>query len=124
MKIIRVSLKNIRSFEKLEIQLDGKSALIIGDNGDGKSTVMRSLAMGLCDDSSAAALFRDLHGETVRKRHKSGQIEVDLLDQNQRYRTVTTIKALKNFERVEQRLSRVGPRSKKFREIGQMIFPW
>ena len=51
MKIDRLFLKNIRCFDELEIKLDGRSALIIGDNGDGKSTVIRSLAMGLCDDS-------------------------------------------------------------------------
>ena len=76
MKIARVSLENIRSFDNLEILLGGESALIIGDNGDGKSTILRSLAMGLCDDSSASALFRDLHGETVRKGHENGRISL------------------------------------------------
>lgn len=124
MKITRVSLTNIRSFDELEIQLDGKSALIVGDNGDGKSTLMRSLAMGLCDDSSAAALFRDLHGETVRKGFKSGHIEVDLCDDTREFCTVTTIKSLRTFERVEQRLSERSPRSKRLRKISQMKFPW
>src|SRR5260370_36315549 len=98
MKIKRVYLKNIRCFDELEISLGGKSAWSIGDNGDGKSTVIRSLAMGLCDDSSAAALFRDLHGETVRKPSKIGKagiIKVELLDHRKRYRTVTTIRSLK-----------------------------
>ena len=124
MKINRLSLNNIRCFDVLEIQLDGKSALIIGDNGDGKSTVIRSLAMGLCDDSSAAALFRDLHGETVRKHHMSGRIEVDLGDHTRVFRTVTTIKSLKTFERVEQTLSERSLRSRRSRKISQMKFPW
>ena len=124
MKIERVVLKNIRCFGELDIQLDGRSALIIGDNGDGKSTVIRSLAMGLCDDSSAAALFRDLQGETVRKRHDSGRIEVDLRDGIQAFRTVTEIKSLKTFERVEQTLSQRSRRSRRSRELSQRKFPW
>lgn len=124
MKINRVSLTNIRCFDELEIQLDGRSALIIGDNGDGKSTVIRSLAMGLCDDSSAAALFRDLHGETVRKGYKSGRIEVNLRDHTGDFRTVTEIKSLRTFERVEQTLSQRSLRSKRPRKISQMTFPW
>src|SRR5258708_38486919 len=98
----RVYLQNIRCVGDVEIKLDGKSALIVGDNGDGKSTVIRSLAMGLCDDSSAAALFRDLHGETVRKGHISGHIEVELSDRTGDFRTLTEIKSLKTWERVEQ----------------------
>jgi predicted ATP-binding protein involved in virulence len=122
MKITRVSLKNIRCFDELEIKLHGRSALIIGDNGDGKSTVIRSLAMGLCDDSSAAALFRELHGETVRKGSKSdGRIEVDLRDRAREFRTVTEIKALKTFERVRQDVSQRSPRYLKMR---QGTFPW
>lgn len=124
MNINRVSLTNIRCFDELEIQLDGRSALIIGDNGDGKSTVIRSLAMGLCDDSSAAALFRDLHGETVQKGYKSGRIEVTLRDHTGEFRTVTEIKSLKTFERVEQTLSHRSLRSKRRRKISQMEFPW
>lgn len=124
MKINRVSLTNIRCFDELEIQLDGKSALIIGDNGDGKSTVIRSLAMGLCDESSAAALFRDLHGETVRKRHKSGRIEVDLSDRVGDFRTLTEIKSLKTWERVEQTVSQRSLRSKRLRKLRQREFPW
>jgi hypothetical protein len=124
MKIERLSLTHIRGFEKLNIKLGGKSALIIGDNGDGKTTVMRSLAMGLCDDSSAASLFRELYGETVRKGHKRGRIEVVLSNRSGEFRTITDIKSLDTFERVEQTVSRRGVRSKEFRDLSQMTFPW
>ena len=54
----KLTLKNIRCFEHLEIEFEeGKSIVIIGDNGDGKSTVLRALAMGLCDQSSAQLCF-------------------------------------------------------------------
>ena len=54
MKVQRLTLQNVRGFDKLDLELNGTSALVIGDNGDGKSTVLRSLAMGLCDESSSA----------------------------------------------------------------------
>ena len=57
MYIKRVKLTNIRCFEKLEIDFDrpGSSVLLLGDNGDGKSTILKSIAIGLCDEGSAAA---------------------------------------------------------------------
>ena len=124
MKIQRVLLRDIRCFHQLEITLGGQSALIVGDNGDGKSTFLRSLAMGLCDDSSAAALFRDLHGESVRKGSKGGRIEVNLRDGRRDVRTVTEIKSLKTFERVEQTLFQQNLRNKRFRKLSQRTFPW
>jgi predicted ATP-binding protein involved in virulence len=124
MKITRIALTHIRCFNELEIQLDGKSALIIGDNGDGKSTVIRSLAMGLCDDSSAAALFRELHGETVQKRSNRGRIVVDLEDGRNAFRTLTTIKSLETFERVEQKLFQRHSNHNKLRKLSPSKFPW
>ena len=69
MYVRRLRLKNIRCFEEFELPFEptGGSALLIGDNNAGKSTVLRSLAMGLCDQSSASALFRELPGEFVRR---------------------------------------------------------
>lgn len=107
MYVTRLQLENIRCFERLDIKFDkpGSSILIIGDNGDGKSTVLRSLAMGPCDESSAAALFRELPGEYVRRNPSSkiGTITVDLSEEgSDRYRIITKIKSLETFERVEQ----------------------
>ena len=39
----KLTLKDIRCFEHLEIEFEeGESIVIIGDNGDGKSTVLRA----------------------------------------------------------------------------------
>lgn len=126
MKITRVRLRNIRCFDELEMDLGRKSALIIGDNGDGKSTVIRSIAMGLCDESSSAALFRELYGETIRKGRTSGLIEVDLSDGTLDFRTHTTIRPIADWERPEQKVGflRGGPQSPKFRKVMQEEFPW
>lgn len=115
MYIKRVELENIRCFDKFEIDFEkrGSSVLLLGDNGDGKSTILKSIAMGLCDQSSAAALFRELPGEFVRRRvdkeeAKTGDfatIKIDLATGGGVvYRIVTTITSLKTFERVTQKL--------------------
>lgn len=81
MYISKVVIKNVRCFKEFELDFAslGESVLIAGDNGDGKTTLIRSIAMGLCDESSAAALFRELPGEFVRKRQdENATIEVHL----------------------------------------------
>ena len=113
MYISRFKLTNVRCFKELEIKFDsfGSSILLVGDNGDGKSTILRSLAMGLCDESSASALFRELPGEYVRretnrKYARTGDeavIEIDFAEsKNTIYRIETRIISLKTFERVSQ----------------------
>jgi energy-coupling factor transporter ATP-binding protein EcfA2 len=126
--VVRLVLTNIRCFEHLEVTFHkpGESIVLIGDNGDGKSTVLRSLAMGICDLSSASALFRELHGEYVRAGSLNGHgtIDVELAGRGRdRFRIVTKIiKTLKAFERVEQKLFRInGKRTKKLTEDD---FPW
>lgn len=107
MYIERVRLTNIRRFEELNIEFDniGQSLVIAGDNGDGKTTILRCIAMGLCDEASASALLRELPGEFVRENTESGQIEIFLRDQRRnRYQIVTRITSLKAFEAVKQEL--------------------
>ena len=123
----RLVLRDIRCFESLDIRFDKprQSIVIIGDNGDGKSTVLRSIAMGICDQSSASALFRELHGEYVRAGSGSGRgtIEVELASHGRtRFRIVTHIKSLEAFERVEQHLFRVDGAHET--NLKQDTFPW
>lgn len=122
----RLILKNIRCFADLNIEFPKrKSIVIIGDNGDGKSTILRSLAMGICDLSSASALFRELYGEYVRlgSEKGSGTIAVELSGGGSyRYRIETKITSLDAFERVDQRVFRL--RGKEKKELTQDNFPW
>ncbi len=80
MYIKRVKLTNVRCFEHIEIEFEnrGSSIIVAGDNGDGKSTLLRSIAMGLCDESSAAALLRELPGDFVRKGEDAAMIDTPL----------------------------------------------
>jgi len=121
MYIKRIYLKNIRCFDELEIKFDkiGNSVLILGDNGDGKSTLLKSLAIGLCDESSAAGLHRELPGELVRKSAKEpGSIIIELENQKSKYKIKTSIESLPSFEFIKQR---VYLDSKK---TNQKSFPW
>ena len=57
--VSRIQLENVRCFDDIELALSepGDTAswtVILGDNATGKSTLLRAIAMGLCDESSAA----------------------------------------------------------------------
>lgn len=83
MYIKRVQLENIRCFEHIEIDFASandvrKWTVILGDNGVGKTTVLRCIAMGLTDETSASGLLRELEGDMIRFNQKSALIEVEL----------------------------------------------
>lgn len=128
MYIKRIKLVNIRCCEDLTIDFSdfrkkGASILISGDNGDGKSTVLRSIAMGLCDLTSSSGLLRDLPGDLITrgKEKKGGKIEIEFAIQRGRkaFRIVTEINSLgEAFEVVDQKLFRGK------REIDEEEFPW
>jgi predicted ATPase len=126
--VTRLELQNLRRFDSLKIDFSegGSSALLVGDNGDGKSTVLRSLAMGLCDQSSAAALFRELSGEFVKHGSKGKSfVAVELANRSKhRYRIKTEFIDVNGvFERIEQthyKATGLG----KFQRIDEDAFPW
>ena len=83
--IKRVELKNIRCFKHLKIDLTSskkvkKWLMVLGDNGVGKTTLLRCIAIGLCDEASAGALLRDTSGEMIRKKEADATIRIDLED--------------------------------------------
>lgn len=55
MKIIRIQLTNFQGIPSLEINLDGHSAAIYGDNGTGKTTVFNAITWLLFDKPSTGA---------------------------------------------------------------------
>lgn len=120
MYITKVQLKDVRCFEDAVIDLSqyepGTSVLIAGNNGLGKSAILRAIAMGLCDRDSAASLLRELEGNFIRrqakksgtKEEKQATIEIDLLDEkNTPWKIRTTVTEWKELiiERVEQEYS-------------------
>lgn len=134
MYIKRLYLENIRCLQKITIDFEvpGSSILMLGENGDGKSTILRSLAMGLCDESSASALFRELPGEFVHREigqdevpeGNFGIIEVDIVNRSEiTYRIQNKITSLKKFERVSQKLFKFKGHEKP-KPVKPEDFPW
>lgn len=133
MYIKRIVLKNIRCFKEftLEFEKSNSSVLIVGDNGEGKSTLLRSIAMGLCDESSAAALFRELRGRFVRRGKEEEDTSIDLYVSNgseQSFIIETKYRSLKksvggSLEGLTQTIYR-GHEKNETNKIGQEEFPW
>ena len=116
--IAEIELKNIRCFEGLKISFTESDKLsdwfmILGENAAGKTTLLRSIALGLCDQSDAAALMSSLRGDLVRDGADEGYIkivlcnkdssQIPLLRSQQLHRallsafpTISKLKALKN----------------------------
>lgn len=110
MYISKIKLENVRCFEHVEFDLSPGSGvhkwgLILGDNGFGKTTILRSIAMGLCDKTGAASLLQDTYGDWVRWGEKKATIKVDLIEGNKKYSITTIIhsKAGSKLESVEQK---------------------
>lgn len=88
MYITNVFIKSIRCFGEINIPLSTNSnpslwTTILGDNGTGKTTMLRCIAMGLCDKSDVSGLLQDIYGEWLSegdwmsKAEKEGVIRVD-----------------------------------------------
>ncbi len=78
-----LKLRNIRCFDRLELGFgaeDGLSmtSLILGDNSTGKSTILRSLAIGLCPESDAVSLMTSLESGLLRTGEPEGRITIGL----------------------------------------------
>ncbi|MCH8289415.1 MAG: AAA family ATPase [Candidatus Marinimicrobia bacterium] len=89
MYLKKIYLENIACFEDISIDLSnsnnsGLFSLILGDNGVGKTTLLRCIALGMCNESGAAALVRELQGDLVRIQgdQYNSVIELELYESN------------------------------------------
>lgn len=84
MYISRIRLENIRGFRELEIDLSGedgsprKRTVIIGKNGTCKTSVLRAIALGLCDLTDATTLISESIGEMTHRGANHGAVEIVL----------------------------------------------
>ena len=111
MRITEVELTNVRCFKYLKINLDrpkdaNQWALIIGNNSEGKSTVLRSIAMGLCDATGAGSLLSELRGRFIRYGARTATIRITLSDGRKKYwrETIITGEDEKVFQSSSSRL--------------------
>jgi len=80
MYIKKVEITNIRSIDHFEMTFDNPAGwhVLIGDNGSGKSTILRSIALALIGSEQAAAL-RTNWKDWLRKGEENGAVSLDLI---------------------------------------------
>ena len=131
MKVSKLKLENIKSFKKIEILFEDSGqlkdwSLIAGENGQGKTTILRSLAVGLCDQEGVSAILADLFGDGfVRNSESAGFIEVVVRDsEGNQYTIKTIIQASDDNESVTQEVHRKDEliTEKDFRPVRKKIF--
>jgi predicted ATPase len=71
--LARLSLENIGPFEELELDFAENWNVLLADNGCGKSTILRSIALALCGDDERAIRSG---GRLLRAGASSGSIRV------------------------------------------------
>ena len=86
MYVSRVCLKHIRGISNLELNFSidcepQASTLLIGRNGTGKSSILRSIVLGLASETDATALLAEKFGSPfISKGQDKGTIELDYVD--------------------------------------------
>ncbi len=94
LKLVRMSLANIGCFDEFSLDLSCVWMTILGDNATGKSTLLRSLALGLCTETEMAGLISKQHRIVRKHGSDKGSIDLQLKDADTgaefRIRTVLT----------------------------------
>jgi predicted ATP-binding protein involved in virulence/nucleoside phosphorylase len=81
--ISSIEIFNIRCFEKLNINLEKENhtnnwIMLLGNNAVGKSTLLKAIALGLCKESDAVALIKEMPGDFLREGTNEGYIKINL----------------------------------------------
>ena len=121
-------MKNIKCFEELTHKFEsdkGASLVIAGDNGDGKSTILRSIAISLCDQWSAAGLLRELSGEFIRDGSEEGVIKLGLISGKRRFEIITHIKwdSKETYEYPSRKINQIY-KTREPKRINDSNFDW
>ncbi|ETR67024.1 MAG: hypothetical protein OMM_05363 [Candidatus Magnetoglobus multicellularis str. Araruama] len=82
--ISSVVLKNIQCFNNFSTQFTHAEkdtclcSLFLGDNSAGKTSLLRSIVLGLCSENSSRMLLNHYQGMLVQKEHSQGSIKISL----------------------------------------------
>lgn len=85
MYLTRVQIRNIRSIEELEWSIEPREApgwhVLVGDNGSGKSTFLRAVAMALAEASASGAwdVLRQSEDDWLRQGAAFGTVDVHMI---------------------------------------------
>jgi len=77
MKVNSIHIRNFKSIQELDEQLDGQSVYVIGSNGAGKSSFIQAIYLALTG--------KDLPPNPITKGKKDGEIEIVIADNKQSY---------------------------------------
>ena len=95
MYIHSVEIKNIRSIKTLKVTFDPEKPqgwhVIIGDNGSGKSSLVKSMAIGLLDHAGVMGL-RENWAKWLRQKCRSASVEMIVHAINRPYKNVFGLK--------------------------------
>lgn len=94
-----VQLTDIKCFSDITLDFEITSArppwtIILGDNATGKTNLLRAIALGLCDESSAAGLMKESEEGYIRRGQDKGEIRLELVggrSGKDKYAITTTI---------------------------------
>ncbi len=86
-QLTKLIINNVRSIGKLDIDFSEAEStrlwsVILGDNAAGKTTILRSIALGLCREGEAMALLEELEGDFIKKGEDEAHIFIKLKDVN------------------------------------------
>lgn len=79
--VTRLEISNIRCIPHLAIDFPEGSdrwVMFLGNNASGKTTLLRSLALGLCNALDAAAMIKDIPGNVLQEGASEGFVEVHM----------------------------------------------
>lgn len=103
MYINKISIKNIRSISTFEMKFENPAGwhVIIGDNGAGKSTIVRSISLGIIGPNDSRALRLNLN-DWVRKGEiqETGVIHLTLSKSNEDSKIGKSRPRVKPFEAI------------------------
>ncbi|MCX6578765.1 MAG: AAA family ATPase [Candidatus Aminicenantes bacterium] len=104
-----VRLENIQGFESLSAGFISEKnntplfTLLLGDNSTGKTSFLRCLILGICDEPNASALLADFHGKFIRDGQRTGTIDIRLNAPGiGQYRIVTRFDRMNGSEQVRK----------------------
>ena len=93
MKIQGIELDNFRGIGKADIELDGKSAVIFGINGTGKTTILRAVDL----------IYANIIGSLLQTKKRLAVLEADDIKSGTNICKVNLNFQLENNESIEYR---------------------
>lgn len=83
--VSQIELENFRCFENVAVDVNTSASsapwiLLTGDNASGKTTLLKAIALGLCDRSSAAGLLRESDSGYIRDGQETSTIRIRLVE--------------------------------------------